>query len=446
MSCRVHQRTLIFSACLLAICVAQTQQKLKVLSFGGNGNIGSAVLNKMIKSDKFDIFMTTRGGWHWDSDTRIGPYVTTVKCNRDYQPACAADANATDCDINAIHQCKELMNVINKTDIFDVVLDFSGYEPKWIHDNCQVLKDKVGVYIYISTDSVYEVSIDKPTKRASIETDAVRPKDEKEVNLLKKKDPYGHYKLSGEEALKHYQKNKGGFPWVILRLADVIGPRDTTNRWWTYQLWVKFFSEIQNPIFMPAHVANKIESLTYVEDVAEVVMEVISRGKDVWNEAYNIAMEEEFSLSNILLRMRDGLSAHEVVGNSETTDKSFYLYPTVFSGNIDISKAKKMLGFRPTPADDAFKATLEWYEDAFVKFPSNRDSILTDMFQTVIPKENRDAVYIAIDRELGKLGHKEEKYAKKKKGDLGSLPTVSKKSSLMDDEAKKDKNKPKEEL
>ena len=74
------------------------------------------------------------------------------------------------------------------------------------------------------------MSIDKPTKRASIETDALRPKDEKEVNLLKKKDPYGHYKLSGEEALIHYQKHKGGFPWVTLRLADVIGPRDTTNR------------------------------------------------------------------------------------------------------------------------------------------------------------------------------------------------------------------------
>ena len=41
----------------------------------------------------------------------------------------------------------------------------------------------------------------------------------------------------------------------------------------------------------------------------------------------------------------------------------------------------------------------------------------------------RDAVYLAIDRELTKLGHKEEKYAKKKKGDLGSLPTVHKKPS-----------------
>ena len=58
----------------------------------------------------------------------------------------------------------------------------------------------------------------------------MRPKDEKEVNLLKRKDPYGHYKLSCEEALTYYQREKSGFPWVSLRLADVIGPRDTTNR------------------------------------------------------------------------------------------------------------------------------------------------------------------------------------------------------------------------
>ena len=46
--------------------------KIKVLSFGGNGNIGSAVLSRLIKTGQFDIVMTTRGGWHWDSDSRIG--------------------------------------------------------------------------------------------------------------------------------------------------------------------------------------------------------------------------------------------------------------------------------------------------------------------------------------------------------------------------------------
>ena len=419
------QRILLLSILISSfVNVLGLESKLKVLSFGGNGNIGSAVLKSMIDIGTYDIVMVTRGNWHWDSEERMGPHVQTIKCDRDFQPACAADENATDCDINALKQCKDLMKIIDATEKFDVVLDFSGYEPKWIHDNCQVLKNKVGVYIYISTDSIYEVAIDKPTKRPSIETDAVRPDDEKEINLLKRKDAYGHYKFSCEEALIYYQKEKNGFPWVSLRLADVIGPRDTTNRWWTYQLWVKFYPEIQNPIFMPAHVANKIESLTYVEDVPPVIMNIIELGEAVWNEAYNIAMEEEFSLANILLRMRDGMGMKEVLGNSQDTDKSFYLYPSVFSGNMDMSKAKKMLNFKPTKAEEAFKRTLNWYEDAFHKFPTQRDIILSELFKTAVPKENRDAVYLAIDRELTKTGHTEEKYARKKKGDLGSLPVA----------------------
>ena len=48
------------------------------------------------------------------------------------------------------------------------------------------------------------------------------------------------------------------------RLADVIGPRDTTNRWWTYQLWVQFFPEIQKPVYMPAHVADKVGEFRYL--------------------------------------------------------------------------------------------------------------------------------------------------------------------------------------
>jgi len=419
------QRILLLSILISSfVNVLGLESKLKVLSFGGNGNIGSAVLKSMIDIGTYDIVMVTRGNWHWDSEERIGPHVQTIRCDRDFQPACAADENATDCDINALKQCKDLMEIIDATEKFDVVLDFSGYEPKWIHDNCQVLKNKVGVYIYISTDSIYEVAIDKPTKRPSIETDAVRPDDEKEINLLKRKDAYGHYKFSCEEALIYYQKEKNGFPWVSLRLADVIGPRDTTNRWWTYQLWVKFYPEIQNPIFMPAHVANKIESLTYVEDVPPVIMKIIELGEPVWNEAYNIAMEEEFSLANILLRMRDGMGMKEVLGNSQDTDKSFYLYPSVFSGNMDMSKAKKILNFKPTKAEEAFKNTLSWYEDAFYKFPTQRDIILSELFKTAVPKENRDAVYLAIDRELTKTGHTEEKYARKKKGDLGSLPVA----------------------
>ena len=57
---------------------SRAEDRLKVLSFGGNGNIGSAVLASLIHEDRADIIMTTRGGWHWDSDTRIGGVISSV--------------------------------------------------------------------------------------------------------------------------------------------------------------------------------------------------------------------------------------------------------------------------------------------------------------------------------------------------------------------------------
>ena len=63
------------------------------------------------------------------------------------------------------------------------------------------------------------------------------------MKRLAKADEYGHAKLGGEEVLVK-QQAAGGFPWVSLRLADVIGPRDTTDRWWVYQV-SKFYTRYQ---------------------------------------------------------------------------------------------------------------------------------------------------------------------------------------------------------
>ena len=111
---------------------------------------------------------------------------------------------------------------------------------------------------------------------------------------------------------------------------------------------------------------------------------MIEKGKSTWNEAYNIAMEEYFSLANILLRLRNLLEVADVVGDSEESEESFYNYPTVMSGNIDISKARKKLGFEPTQADAAFSQTIEFYKDAFLRFPEHRDEVLTQMFQAIL--------------------------------------------------------------
>jgi nucleoside-diphosphate-sugar epimerase len=67
----------------------------------------------------------------------------------------------------------------------------------------------------------------------------VRPADEAEVAALKKKDAYGHHKLAGEEVLDYYQRLGEGFPWVALRLADVIGA-------W-YCMYISDRSKSKNP-------------------------------------------------------------------------------------------------------------------------------------------------------------------------------------------------------
>jgi len=52
------------------------------------------------------------------------------------------------------------------------------------------------VYILISTDSVYEVSVpNKNSGEYSIEIDAVRPSLESECEKLKKMDSYAHHKF-----------------------------------------------------------------------------------------------------------------------------------------------------------------------------------------------------------------------------------------------------------
>ena len=78
-------------------------------------------------------------------------------------------------------------------------------QAKWVHDAIEVLADKVGVYIYISSDAVYEVSNPKTTDRPSTEEDAIRPEDPETRKKLIEGERYGDAKLSGEEALKAQQ-------------------------------------------------------------------------------------------------------------------------------------------------------------------------------------------------------------------------------------------------
>ena len=58
-----------------------------------------------------------------------------------------------------MEKCTELKEFVQQSEGLDAVIDFSSYHPQFMEDALKLLSDKARFYIYISTDSVYDVSV-----------------------------------------------------------------------------------------------------------------------------------------------------------------------------------------------------------------------------------------------------------------------------------------------
>ncbi|XP_076332751.1 uncharacterized protein LOC143237408 [Tachypleus tridentatus] len=362
-----------------------------ILVFGGNGFIGSDCVNVLKKEHK--ITLVNRGTPYWDAEKRVLPYVTLVSCDR----------NA------GLENCAKFMQYLEQISNIDFVIDFSGYRPEVIQNACKVLRGKVGTYIYISSDSVYEVSAKNHTS-PSKETDAERPSSTEEQERLNSFDPYGHNKLVCEEILRK-QRNEGGFPYIVLRLPDVIGPRDTTNRWWTYQLWLQLVNSTGRPVLIPEKDMSITSSLVFVKDVAKILPKLFElaseKNRAVLDHSFNLAFSEHFTVRMILDKMQDILGLHGVEYqyiNSEEIFEiyssvfSFHIFPSVFQGPVDISSAQNVLGWSPTSWNIAATDTVNFYVQAFHCFPKERDEIVHRLLTHVVSPSHKDIFLEAVEK------------------------------------------------
>ena len=335
-----------------------------ILVFGGNGFLGSTTVASLL--DQGDqVTIVNRGNWYWDSKTRIVPRVRLIKCDR-------TKAEERPCD--------ELKKLVNETEEFDAVYDFSSYGPEETRAAIELLKGKVGVYVYVSTDSIYDVCSEKSKELPAVETDAVRPDDEMMQDMLNQHHSYGHRKLQAEDEIRKQRKEKGGFPYVIFRLPDVIGPRDTSHRMWVYTLWIKvapFFRD--RPIHIPYFLKDYALSFVYVDGVAKTVVDLLDMDSDVLDEAYNLAWPQTITLEELLRTMEAELdmSGHQGF-NIDEKGTSQYFYPSVRRGPINVEKAQKVLNWKPTPFRQAIQESMRFYEDAMrnEKFKRNREEII----------------------------------------------------------------------
>lgn len=258
---------------------------------------------------------------------------------------------------------------------------------------------KAGRYIYISSDSVYEVC-EKNHDGLTVETDSVRPKDIKEQEILNKKDDYAHRKLAGEELLVQQRKD-GGMPYFFIRLPDVIGSRDNTHRWWVYQAWLRISPYLDTKVTVPKSLQNYPMSFVYVWDVAEIVANSLNYNDKLLDEAYNFAFDETPTLPELLNVMKKYMKKENIDFQINDDEEAVHLFPSVTRGPIVCDKAKRKLNFKPTPFEDAARQTIEFYDKAMTneKYKNERGNLIQTL-ETFSP-ENVKNVYIGLKKEYG---------------------------------------------
>ncbi|CAF0811713.1 unnamed protein product [Adineta steineri] len=345
--------------------------KRKLLVFGGNGFLGGETVVELLATNAFDITVINRGNWNdYDSIIRIRPFVKAINIDRKSS--------------NALEQLRTAIG----NEHFDAVIDFSAYDSDVVKDALKALEGRIKLYIYISTDSVYEVCL--PTSNSlSSEIDSIRPTDTDEYERLRRKDSYGHKKLKIEEYLSQWQsKSNDNWFYVILRLPDVLGPRDSTDRWWFYQMWIQFYSSIQKTLEISTNLRS---SYVYVNDVARYITHILSitflESSTIFdNQILNIGCTEIVSINDLLSMIIDELNLntlHIPIKYNPNTEADFF--PSVTRGGINISKAlSNQFNWKPTPLKQVVRETIQWYNDAYEHYPNERSTIVKRIRRTLL--------------------------------------------------------------
>ena len=228
---------------------------------------------------------------------------------------------------------------ISKTSTFEDYFSNNIIATKNLVDYALTLNN-LQLFVNIGTSSIYGLEATFP------ESVAVKPASH-----------YGVTKLSAEQLV--LQKSREGiFKSCSLRLYSVIGPRERPEKMYT-KLIACAFNNGAFPLYDGS--ATHLRSFTYVGDIVDGVVSVITNETKVDGEIINLGTEVEHTT-------QEGIEAVEkVIGQSIKIDHVEARAGDQLRTKANIDKARKLLGYNPqTTLLEGVKAQVEWYKANFL--------------------------------------------------------------------------------
>jgi len=174
----------------------QSENQLKILVLGGTGFIGPHIVREALARGH-EVTLFNRG----HSNTDLFPDVKKLVGDRDGG-----------------------LDVL-KTGQWDVALDISGYVPRLVQDSAEMLKDRVGRYLFTSSVAAYNWT-DELFPKSNNSKMAVWSNPDSEDQWKY----YGEFKAQCERIVEKNYADRA----TLVRPTYVAGPGDSTQRftWW----------------------------------------------------------------------------------------------------------------------------------------------------------------------------------------------------------------------
>jgi len=228
---------------------------------------------------------------------------------------------------------------ISKTSTFEDYFSNNIIATKNLIDYALTLND-LKLFVNIGTSSIYGLEATFP------ESVAVKPASH-----------YGVTKLAAEQLV--LQKSRENiFKSCSLRLYSVIGPRERPEKMYT-KLIACAYNDDAFPLYEGS--GSHLRSFTYVGDIVDGVVSVITNEEKVNGEIINLGTEVEHTT-------QDGIEAVEkVIGRSIKIDHVDARAGDQLRTKANIDKARKLLNYNPkTTLLEGVESQVNWYKANFL--------------------------------------------------------------------------------